>query len=91
VEFAIIGIVTAFNILIILWKFNRGQNFNAFVDAALLVLVAIVFSGTYAALVVGSIASAIVSLWLCFVPLRGKKAMTASNETWEERLDRLLD
>lgn len=89
-EFAIIGVVTAFNILIILWKFNRGQNLNALVDAALLVLVAIVFSGTYAALVVGSIASAIVSLWLCFVPLRSKAAAT-SNETWEERLDRLLD
>lgn len=86
-EFAIIGVVTAFNILIILWKFNRGQNLNALVDASLLTLVAIVFSGTYGALVVGSIASAIVSLWLCFVPLQSK----TSNESWADRLDRLLD
>ena len=69
-EFIIIGVAVFFNIAIIKWKFDRGQVANAVLDASLLILVAIVFSGTYSALVVGTIASALVSLYLLISPLK---------------------
>lgn len=69
-EYLIIGIAVFFNIAIIKWKFDRKQSANAILDASLLVLVGIVFSGSYGALVVGTIASALVSLYLLISPLK---------------------
>lgn len=69
-EYLIIGIAVFFNIAIIKWKFDRKQTANAILDGSLLIIVAVVFSGSYGALVVGTIASALVSLYLLISPLR---------------------
>lgn len=70
-EYLIIGLAVAFNILIILWKFqhkdadgNSDRVLDAILDMSLLGIVTIVFSGSYGALVVGTVASAVVSLYL---------------------------
>lgn len=67
-EFILIGLATAFNVIVIKWKYDRGRTSDAILDATLLILVATVFSGTFGALVVGSIASAIISIYLFFCP-----------------------
>lgn len=67
-EYLIIGIAVFFNIAIIKWKFDKGRTTDASVDATLLVLVTVVFSGSYGALVVGTIASALISLYLLISP-----------------------
>ena len=73
-EIIAIGIAVAFNILIVLWKYQHGRILDATVDGTLLVLVAIVFSGSTAALIIGTIGSAIVSIYLLFSPVGGKRA-----------------
>jgi hypothetical protein len=69
-EILIMGIALAFNILIVLWKFQRNRVSDAIVDAGLLVLIAIVFSGSTASLMIGTVASAIISVYLLFSPIR---------------------
>lgn len=67
-EFLIIGIVTFFNIAFIKWKFDRARYADASLDLFLLVVVMLLFSGSYGALVVGTITSALVSIYLLFSP-----------------------
>lgn len=67
-EYILIGFAVFFNIVVIMWKIDRHRYYNAALDAALLVLVTIVFSGSYGALVVGTIASALISIYLFILP-----------------------
>lgn len=67
-EFLIIGLAAAFNIIVIKAKFERGRTADAIMDAAGLLFVTIVFSGSYGALVVGTIASAVFSIYLMIYP-----------------------
>ena len=67
-EFILVGVAVFFNIAFIKWKFDRKRYADVTLDLILLVLVAILFSGSYAALVVGSVASALVSLYLYVSP-----------------------
>lgn len=69
-ELVIIGVAVALNLLIVLRKFQNGQYFNALIDGTLLVLVALVFSMSTDALVIGTIGSLIVSVYLIFYPLK---------------------
>lgn len=63
-ELFIIGIVVALNIIIILSKFKANRYQDAILDTSLLALVTIVFSGSYAGLVVATVASLIISIYL---------------------------
>ena len=63
----LVGLAVAFNILVIIAKFNRGRTEDAMIDISLLVLVAYFFSGSYNALVVGTVASATISIALLFM------------------------
>lgn len=62
------GLAVSFNIVIILWKFSKDRIADAILDGAILAIVTYVFSGTYSALVVGTIASCVVSLYLLINP-----------------------
>jgi hypothetical protein len=66
-----IGIAVAFNLLILLWKIRKERILDAMIDGGFLIAVAVLFSGSYGALVVGTIASAIVSLYLLISPPKG--------------------
>lgn len=63
-EFLLIGIATAFNILILKAKLERKRYEDAALDAGVLIGLSIVFGGSYGGLVVATISSAIVSLYL---------------------------
>jgi tetrahydromethanopterin S-methyltransferase subunit F len=63
-EFIIIGIVTALNLIIILKKVSLGRYEDAVIDTSLFIFVVAIFSGTYSGMVVGMIASMVVSIYL---------------------------
>lgn len=67
-DLAIIGVVVAFNFLVIYAKITKKRYLDAILDAALLSTVSILFGGSYAGLVVSTIASAIISIYLFFNP-----------------------
>lgn len=61
-EFIIIGIVTALNFLFIKKKFDLKRYEDAIFDLILLVVILFIFSGSYGALVVGMVASLVISI-----------------------------
>ncbi len=63
------GIATGFNVIIILWKFQKGDSTNAWLDVGVLGGVMWLFSGALGALVIGTIASAIFSVYLLAKPV----------------------
>jgi len=67
-EFLVIGLVVAVNIIIIKMKFERKRIEDAIFDSLLLIIVTFVFSGSYAGLVVGTIASMFISIYLMASP-----------------------
>ena len=67
-EFLIIGMAVAANIIIIKMKFDRKRYEDGTFDALLLALITIIFGGSYAGLVVGTIASCFISLYLFSSP-----------------------
>ena len=62
IGFIIIGIVTALNFLFIKKKFDLKRYEDAIFDLLLLVVILFIFSGSYGALVVGMVASLIISI-----------------------------
>ena len=89
----IIGAATAFNGLIILYKVRRELWINAAIDAGLLFGIFYVFQGSFKALAAGTVASAIISIFLIFIPItfenwnepakRAKEKTKAKNEALE--------
>lgn len=67
-EAAVIGIATAFNFIVILFKFKRHRYEDAFFDLAVFIVISYMFAGTISGMSVGMVASAIVSIWLWFDP-----------------------
>lgn len=67
-EYLILGLALAFNLLVIKEKYQRGRTEDATLDFALLAVITYFFSGSYGALVIGTIASAFISVWLFFNP-----------------------
>lgn len=63
-ELFIIGIVVALNIVIILSKFKAKRLEDGIFDTALLAIVTTVFSGSYSGLVVATVASLFISIYL---------------------------
>lgn len=64
----IIGAAVAFNMLVIKVKFERARWADGSLDLFLLVLLSFLFMGSYAGLVVSTIASAIISVYLYIFP-----------------------
>ena len=62
------GIATAFNIIIIKYKFDKGRNADAILDLAILLLLSFVFSSTVSGMEIGMIASMLFSLYLLYSP-----------------------
>lgn len=67
-EFLIIGIATAFNILIIKIKVEKRRYEDALFDGAILIALSMVFGGTYGGMVVATITSAIISVYFMASP-----------------------
>lgn len=69
IGFLLIGLAVAFNFCIIIRKYRLHRYFDAFLDTTILAIICFLFSGTYSALVVGTIASMFVSFYLYFNPV----------------------
>ena len=69
-EYLIIGVAVAINILVVIWKLQSGRAFNGIIDGVLLVLVAVTFSNSLGALIIGTIGSLLVSLYLTVKPFK---------------------
>lgn len=90
-EFLIIGIVVAANIVFVFFKFDKGRAPEAVMDLFLLIVVTIVFSGSYGALVVGTIASLLISIYLYAKPPKVSKYTANIPAMDKEHLDYLVE
>ena len=73
-EYLIMGIAAAFNLLIVYWKVSHNRVGDGVLDAIALVILSSIFGGTLGGMLVATVASAIVSLVLLINPpkLKGK-------------------
>ena len=67
-EFLLIGLATAFNLMIVKWKLEHKRWADAALDTVLLVILGFLFAGTFSGLVVATISSALISLFLIPFP-----------------------
>jgi len=67
-EFLVIGIVSALNLIIIIQKFKRKRFEDGVFDVLLFIAVVTIFSGSYAGMVVSMVASLIISIYLWSSP-----------------------
>jgi hypothetical protein len=85
-EFILIGLVTAVNLIIIKIKLGKKRYEDASLDFLIFVSVIFIFSGTYSGLVVGMVASMVVSIYLYANPPTFFRNLTKTSEarrTWE--------
>ena len=64
----IIGFVVAFNIIIIKHKFEKGRLEDGILDSSVLVALSYIFKGTVSGLLIATVASAVVSIYLWYYP-----------------------
>ena len=70
-ELAIVmGLATAFNFCILIWKVKRGRILDFIIDCFCMVCICALFSTGVAALAMGMTASMVVSLYLMFFPIK---------------------
>lgn len=67
-ELFVLGVVVAINFLIIKMKLDRKRWEDAIFDVLIFLVIMALFSGSYAGLVVGSIASLVVSIYFLASP-----------------------
>jgi uncharacterized membrane protein (DUF106 family) len=67
-EFMIIGIVSALNLIVIIHKLKKGRVEDGIFDSILFIVLATMFSGSYSGMVVAMIASLIISIYLWASP-----------------------
>ena len=67
-EYLVLGLVVAVNFIIIKMKADRKRWEDAIFDLGMLVIVMALFSGSFAGLIVGSVASLFISLYFFASP-----------------------
>lgn len=70
IAYLAIGIAVAFNFLVIKAKFEHSRFADASLDLFLLFIISFLFAGSFGGLVVATIASAVISIYLYFFPPR---------------------
>ena len=63
-----LGFATFINVAVILWKWRKGLETNAMIDAGVLAGIFWLFNGTISALAIGTTASMFFSIYLLFIP-----------------------
>jgi len=66
--FIIMGTAAAFNILVIMWKIQHDRITDAIFDGVILAILTWTFGGSLGGMVIATIASAIVSVYLIVNP-----------------------
>lgn len=67
-EFILIALATAFNILVIKWKVENKRWEDAMFDGIILFVLAAIFAGSFGGLVVATITSLIISIYFIASP-----------------------
>lgn len=67
-EYLIIGIATAFNLIVLKWKFEKKRYEDMLLDVMALGALSWMFGGTLGGMIVAMIASAIISFYLFLYP-----------------------
>lgn len=67
-EFFIIGFAVFFNFMVIKYKFEKKRYADATLDLILLATISFLFAGSFGGLVVATVASALISIYLIFFP-----------------------
>lgn len=67
-EYLLIAVATFFNFIILKWKFEHERYADLAFDVATLCAISWLFSGTLGGMIVGMIASALISLYLIAFP-----------------------
>jgi Mn2+/Fe2+ NRAMP family transporter len=67
-EFLVLGVVVAVNFIIIKMKLDRKRWEDAVFDTGILLIIMALFSGSFAGLIVGSVASLFISLYFFASP-----------------------
>lgn len=79
-EFIIIGIVSALNLIVIVQKFKKGRVEDGIFDSILFAVLTSMFSGSYGGMVVAMIASLVISLYLWASPPAFFKTLTRRDD-----------
>ncbi len=66
----VMGIATALNIIVVVWKIRNDRVIDGIIDGTLLALTIYVLMDTLGGLQMGTIGSAMVSIYLLFDPIR---------------------
>lgn len=67
-ELILVAIAVVMNVVFIKWKYSKGRYADATLDLALMLGIMFLFHGSFSALAVGTIASAMISIYLFFSP-----------------------
>lgn len=67
-EFILIGLVSALNLIVIVNKFKKGRLEDGLLDSVLFFVMATLFAGSYAGMVVAMISSLVISIYLWAKP-----------------------
>jgi hypothetical protein len=89
-EFIIIGIVSALNLIVIVHKFKKGRVEDGIFDSILFTIMASLFSGSYGGMVVAMIASLIISIYLLASPPKFFRSF-ANREDVKEAIAKLKE
>jgi len=78
--FIVLGLAVSFNFIVIIRKYRLHRYFDSFLDCTIFTIICFLFSGTYSALVLGTIASMFVSIYLYFNPVTFASLIPESDE-----------
>lgn len=87
-EFLVLGLIVAVNFIIVKMKLDRKRWEDAVFDVLTLLVIMALFSGSYAGLIVGSVASLFISLYFFASPPKFFSGKTGFLHTFLERAKR---
>ena len=80
VGFLLIGVCVAFNFIVLIRKYRLKRYMDACLDMFIFTCICFLFSGSFSALVTGTIASMFVSFYLYFNPVTLKQFVLTNEE-----------
>jgi Mn2+/Fe2+ NRAMP family transporter len=87
-EFLVLGLIVAVNFIIVKMKLDRKRWEDAVFDVLTLLVIMALFSGSYAGLIVGSVASLFISLYFFASPPKFFSGKNGFLHTFLERAKR---
>jgi Ca2+/Na+ antiporter len=78
------GLATAFNLLVILWKLKNKRYSDGLLDFMLFITIIFLFSGTLGGMVIGMIASFVISIYLYFTYDKKQEEADRIEQFWNE-------